>query len=358
MTTELTEKPTTAPETPGTHGHDAAPSPLANRTMGTPDVAMPSQDFVRLEPTKRQKTYGEKRFDWVTYGGIALAGNEATSFGITESIKEGRFAHKAYQKFEGLFTRMQKPGTTSWLREYAFGTAEKPGARLPFLLVATLGGMLMVPFIKHREDHKGEIVRKLDRKHYGAAADHDPQLEAAHKEMDDAPKQSWSSLGKGRVTTVASAAVADFVFGWPEALTTKIFKDDSPWKKYSSLERFAGQVAEGSTTLLHKQFNLSEGAQNSARKAIANGTWLLTLSASLTVLFYASSKLFATRQDEKQHQRTGSVHTENGDIADMSAEQRTAKVPALLTQSDAPGTHVSAIERQSLLMPQQGLQMN
>lgn len=252
---------------------------------------------LHLDPSARDKTWGEKRFDAKTYIGIGLIGNEVASFGIGTAIKEGNFAHGLYKKFEGLFSNLKRFTTaegTPLLHRYIVGS-EARAPRLPYLLVATIGGMLMVPFIKHREDHKGEIVRALDRQHYGAQADTDPELVEAHHAMDEAPKQSWGSLWKGRGITVLAAAAADFVFGWPDALSTKLFKDDSRFKKFSSLERIADTVGEEAS----KRLPLSASHQAVAKGAFSTATWLLTLSATLTALFYVSSKIFATKRDEK-----------------------------------------------------------
>lgn len=277
-----------------------------------------NEGLLNLETKKRDKTWGEKRFNLVTYGGWALLGNEAVSLAITESVKKNadgspRIANGLYTKFENLFKKsepfLKNNKFLQSLGDYVAGSGErKLTPRLPYLLVATIGGMLVVPFVKKREDNKGEIVRKLDLKHYGDRSEKDSKLIEAHKEMDDAPKQSWSSLWKGRIATVAAAAIADFSFGWPDALTTKLFKGNSTYQKYASLERISDVVADKVSTQAEKTFNLSEGAKNHWKKVAGNGTWLLTLSTSLTVLFYASSKLFAKKRDEKIERRYNELH--------------------------------------------------
>lgn len=344
--------PIQTPERKEEHVEQTDIAPDASAAAMTTDVSAPLQQGetahrtgLHLEPVKRKKTWGERRFDLVTYGGWALLGNEAASLAITESVGKNfegkpRFARGLYEKFESkvgalskYFEGFKQPGFLRYVGDYIGGTkltsyigAHVP--RLPYLLVATIGGMLVVPFVKDREDRKGEIVRKLDQKHYGMArAEQNPELVRAHKEMDEAPKQTWGSLWKGRVTTVLSATVADFAFGWPEALTTKIFKNNATYQKYASLERLSDVFAEKTTKMATARFDLGDKSQKIMRKVVGNGTWLLTLSSSLTVLFYASSKLFARKREEKierkEYLRTHpeARRDEAGDIAaDTGAE--------------------------------------
>lgn len=330
-----------------------------------PEIVVPAQPPQQLSGGgdthyRRIKTHGESKFDWGTYAGLALVGNEFASFGITEATKisdEGKpaIAHHAYKRFESWFAgladsfkRFEKPGLMKYIGNYVVGdkASKYAGAhspRLPYLLVATLGGMLMVPFVKYREDHKGEIVRKYDRAYYGARADTDPAIIAAHEEMDNAPKQSWGSLWKGRVTTVLAAATADFAFGWPDALSTKLFKDNKTWQKYGSLERFSDVMAEKTANAAKRMFDLSEKAHRRTMKAAGNGIWLLTLSSSLTALFYISSKLFARRRDQKIEQREHAVTGTHGrDAAEQTAEPAT---------SQQPSTEIHAAAHEKTLAP-------
>ena len=291
-------------------------APVATQTLNKATAIDPASagfEPPHSAPSKRKMTHGEIEFNVKTYAGWGLVGNEVFSLAITESVDKSqhgtpRFAHGAYKKFEGMFAKLGKhferfssPGFMRSLGDYTSGiksVGQLP--RLPYLLIATIGGMLVVPFVKDREDRKGEIVRKLDRKHYGVKADSDPALVEAHKEMDDAPKQSWGSLWKGRFTTVIFAAIADFTFGWPEALTTKAFKTNATYQKFSRLERISNTFADWSS----KSMNVKPANEWLFKKVVGNGTWLLTLSSSLTAIFYISSKIFAKKRDEKMERHT------------------------------------------------------
>ncbi len=328
------------------------------KNMQAPEVSQNLQDDAGK---RRLKTRGERKFDLLTYGGLGIILNEIISYFVMKTIGKDGFAHGAFTKFEswfaglsGHFSKFEKPGFFKYLGEYVVGdktssisSARSP--RLPFLLVATIGGMFVVPFVKHREDNKGKIVREYDRNYYGRQADTDPAIVAAHKEMDDAPQQSWSSLWKGRVTTVLSAAAADFAFGWPEALSTKLFKNNKTWQKYGSLERLSGVVAETVSNQAAKTFNLTEAGKLGWRRGADTATWLFTLSTSLTAIFYFSSKLFARKRDEKIERREMRAHGADGrdeapETADITPEKETA--PAM-----QPDTKIHHASRDETLAP-------
>jgi hypothetical protein len=329
--------------------------PHAQTKLTAGDANVGASKLSALEPTKREMTRGEIEFNLKAYVGWGLIGNEVFSLAITESVGKGqhgnpRFAHGLYKKFEGLFEglgkhfeRFKTPGLMRSIGDYTSGMkALNHVPRLPYLLVATIGGMLVVPFVKDREDRKGEIVRKLDRKHYGARADTDPALIEAHKEMDEAPKQSWGSLWKGRITTVIFAALADFTFGWPEALTTKAFKNNPTYQKFASLERISNAFADWSSTAM----KVKPSNEWLFKKVVGNGTWLLTLSSSLTAIFYVSSKLFAKKRDERMERRT---HGHEGALRDDDID---TLEPEVLTQKGAavkPETKVSSVAHEAML---------
>jgi hypothetical protein len=341
-------------DTPAEH----AASPPASASI--PQAAAP------FDSDKRLKTYGEKKFNWYTYGGIALLGNEITSLGILHTIRrepngtEG-IARNLYTKFESAvggiakhFERFSKPGFLRYMGDYIGGMkALGHVPRLPYLLVATIGGMFMVPFVKMREDRKGDIVRQYDRDYYGARAESDPAIIAAHQEMDETPKQSWSSLWKGRITTVIAAAAADFTFGWPEALTTKVFKNSPTYQKFASLERMSAVVADNVSRLATRVFSLGEKGQEIWRKNTDRATWILALSSSLTILFYLSSKVFARRREERierrEHHPMPSQDSAQSDASDISldrsqsAPKPDAKIHDASHQQTLTPTHALAV---------------
>ena len=253
-----------------------------------------TQNLIHLEKTKRQKTWGEKAFDWGTYGGIALLGNEAASLVITHQAKSGKgFLGEWYTGFKNFFMEM-KP--TKYLPQSAKEYITE--GRLPFLLTACIGGMLIVFPVKALEDRKGQLVRKLDTWRHGAKAETEPHMVEAHEEMDKAPKQSWGSLWKGRAITVVSATLADYAFGWSKSITGRLLKGTAA-EKFASLDHISEQAGIG----LPKLLKIKPEKQAIAKTISEEATWLLTLSGSLTVLFYVTSKMFAKEGAENKERK-------------------------------------------------------
>lgn len=311
--------------------------------------AVQGEQSLKHEPPKRKKTWGENVFNWMTYGGFALIGNELTSLFITREVPKNKLTKDLYADGLKAAEELGKkhPGLPKYFTQ----------GHLQGVLVAVVGGMFMVPFVKAMEDHKGSIVRKFDRKHYGNLADTDPKLIEAHKEMDDAPKQTWGSLWKGRVLTVAAAIGVDSLVGWQDAPSTKLFKNSPNWQRFSSMQRIANETAEASVKgidTLRGWFSkpaLETKTANLTRDVVKQGSWLLVLSTTLTVLFYASSKLFAKKRDEKierkLHQHVpGTSQRDEGD--EMAATPETAQFEKT---AETPTPQVKSITRENTIAP-------
>lgn len=309
---------------------DANTAAITATALNAQNVAIPTSE-------KRLKTFGEKKFNWVTYGGFSLLGNEAASLVITHARENWGWAKKLYDPFANIFTSMK----SKYVPEYV-----KNGG-LPKVIVATIGGMFMVPFVKYMEDHKGEIVRAYDKKHYRARhAESDPAILAAHAEMDEAPKQSWGSLWKGRVATVLSAITVDGLMGWKDAPSTKlvnnITKEGSAWRNYSSMDRIATQISKKS---MNAMGITGEASRKNWGKWLQNGSWLLVLSSTLTVLFYFSSKFFAKKRDEKIERRGAGG---DGALRDDTVSESAPETIAAKT-TEQPEAKVTGITREATL---------
>ena len=286
-----------------------------------------SDDAPKHSALKRQKTWGERVFNWRTYGGYALLGNEFTSLGINELAQRGP-TKNLYQR--GI----------SWakgLEKYKFVPSYIKEGHLQNVLIAVLGGMFMVPFVKHAEDHKGEIVRRIDRVHYGDLNDSDPKLIEAHKEMDEAPKQTWGSLWKGRAITVVSAITVDSLVGQKSSPSVTLLENTS-WSRFSSMKHISEEIAN----VAMKRLKVSEGTG----KLVATGAWLLVLSSTLTALFYGSSKLFAKKHEERierklerQTVRTNGIYADSTDVTFDAPPAQGA------TASEKPSPQVKSISR-------------
>lgn len=317
--------------------HEATTAPKIGHNLMTESASQQASQTT----SRRLKTYGEKKFNWLTYGGFALLGNEAASLVITTLAEDQHGnARGIYKPFKKFFTDMKGP-------QYA------SSGNLPKVLIALVGGMLMVPFVKNMEDHKGEKVREYDRKHYGNRVDSDPAFIAAHQEMDEAPKQSWGSLWKGRIVTVLAAIGVDSMIGWKDAPSTKlvekITKPGSAWNNYSSMDRIATQIAEKSLKL----FKATPETHPNANKWIQRGSWLMVLSSTLTLLFYMSSQVFAKKRDEKAERRAHRINSQANTDMPLTPESSAQALTDNVTIKPQP--KVSEVEHLATIQAPQAL---
>lgn len=322
-------------------------------------LAAPSQDLMGIPPAqKRKKSAGEVAFDLTTYGGVSLLGNEALGMAITKQTETG-FLRGAFRKTQQIAEKLPLLNKLPYVHE-----------RSPFLLWATVSGTLLVLPVKMLEDNKGKLVRLFDRIVRGKNAENDPDLAARHNEMENAPRQTWASLGEGRVITVASALLVDAFIGWPKAVITKLFDKPGKPNDLASFDRISTTLArqfvrhnlESKATLTAEQYGVLK--QITAREAITDlsrigerystkgegavamlslaGT-LLTLSTALTALFYVSSKAFARGKEAKQQQPTALPAASPSKVRlDESGLPSVEQAPS--EGQEKPGTRVAQVE--------------
>lgn len=330
----------------GVKQEDIAPITLPrHRPKGEPQTVLVEE--------KVRPTTGTKIFNVATYGGMGLIGNELASVVVMGGTKEGKFLHKPFTQLGEFFNKVK--ANHPHLPEYT-------DKRMPTILFALIGGMFMVPPIKWLEDNKGSIVRKIDHWIKGDKAETDPRIVAAHAELDRAPKQSWSSLGKGRIVTVFSAIAADASFGWKNSLLAKALEGTKA-EKFSSLDHIAEQAAQAITK---EKILTPEQIKNNVKASekfafYENLTWLLTLSTSLTILFYASSKLIAGKEEKKKvtRQERKATAADGKPLAD-EAQTDTAQATETLTKADdKPAAKVSHVVAHEMLAaaPEQAAQL-
>lgn len=267
------------------------------------EAEMTPEQRVRPKLIKRDKTFGEWAFDIGAYGGFAIGLNEvlATWFiGLTERNSWWK------KGFEVLRSGTEKIPV---FKEFPY---VKTG-RMAMILVAFLGGTLAAIPILWAERVKGPIVRAIDNWRYGkTTVANDPDIRQAHKEMDEAPPQTWRSITDGRVVTMATALAVDSTFCHNDAISSQLiektrFKDT--WlNSFSSMERAChtmvrwvmdkidpnGKEARFNARNPAKPFEIQDG-EGKWTKLLGRGSMLMTLSVALTIIFYVSSKFFANR---------------------------------------------------------------
>lgn len=141
-------------------------------------------------PEKHFVTKGEHRFDRMTYAGLGYVANVALSLGAVywaERMPSGqKFMTGLVNKFGEWFPKIPKKWS-GWAAARSF--------------YLTGGFAVLVP-MKLLEDRKVDLIKKWDKEIYGPAVD-DPQIEQSHRELEQAPKQSWSSMMGSRMLSLA-----------------------------------------------------------------------------------------------------------------------------------------------------------
>jgi hypothetical protein len=347
---------------------DLAPVPMADKATAAADLDVvnvartpePEKFIPPATAHKKPSSAGIKLFNFLAYGGFALIGNELLSNQITQYFRDKpsllakldpqKKGPAVYQKFKNYFKE-------SGLPEYA-----KEG-RMLYVLLATVGGMLTVIPVKWMEDSKGKIVRTFDRWIHGQKeSETNPKLIEAHKEMDAAPKQSWSTLGKGRLVVVATALSADAVMGWKQGITANLAKG-TKLEKWASLDHVSARIAEAVTKdkeslieAINDKIDLKlPVAEEELKRAkrfgqAENLTWLFTLSATCAFLFYLTSKLFAKKGHEKVEQKVDKVETHLAS-GDKSSADAAPMLEATAHVGEKPHALVNNVASREVLKP-------
>lgn len=162
-----------------------------------------------MYPDDHFVTAGEKKFDFMAYTGLGYIANVALSLGAVYWVER---THMGQNFMKGFVE-----GTKKLFPKLKAATAQYLASKSFFL---TGGFAVLVP-MKMLEDRKVELIKKYDRDIYGDAVDSDPNIIKAHKDLEKAPSQTWSSIMLSRVT-----ALIPFY-----ATMTVLWSHDSPLSK-------------------------------------------------------------------------------------------------------------------------------
>ncbi len=289
---------------------------------------------------KRKRTGGETLFDLTTYGGFALVGNEVVSTYIVKQAEKPTAFGRLYQRAGELTKKISPKG----------GLPFVSSGRFNYINFAIIGGFTMVPFIKFFEDNKGRLVRAADSIIHGVKADNDPEIRRAHEEMDNAPKQTWGSLLKGRIATVVFAWLVDASINWKGGWSARALKG-TKLENYSSLESIAGRAADRMADSIGSRRGLDVAKTANLKSWLNQGFGLLSLSTALTVLFYISSKVFAKRSDDRReiYDEIHRPHTTDTTGTNETPSVHTKPHHEYADAIDAPSTAVHSIAHDARL---------
>jgi len=188
----------------------------------------------RAEKQKHVATRGEHKFDRWTYAGVGYLANVAISLGAVYWVERTH----AGQQFMGKFIEGVKRALPKLDPQWSKFIASKT-----FFLT---GGFAVLAPMKMLEDRKVDLIKKWDRAYYGDAVDHDPTIQQSHRELEAAPKQSWSSI-------IASRIVSLVPFYGTVGL---LWSNKSPLAKMTNSEYRAMDAAQKTATLAMEETNL------------------------------------------------------------------------------------------------------
>lgn len=169
-----------------------------------PQTPQPSQKPPQDGGAVHRGSTGERLFDLGVYGGLGYLANAAVSLAITRYAvqKKGtrlfRFGQHTQARFEQLFERFisDPQQIQQW------------GRLSNDVLFLGSGGWLMVLPMKWLEDHKPELVQRIDET-LGTGPQTQQERDAQQAYFDNQPRQSFLSLLGGRafayVATIAAA---------------------------------------------------------------------------------------------------------------------------------------------------------
>ncbi len=154
----------------------------------------------------RNRTKGERLFNRITYTGVAFFGVTSISVLMTWILRDNPKTSAKYEAFvKKVCERFPK-------HEPAINS----NATIATLF--TGGTIVSVLPIKWLEDNKARLVKKFDHWFYGKEiAEKDPDIVAAHKEMEALPQQTWGSVFSSRLIAFAATLGTALVMGSNES---------------------------------------------------------------------------------------------------------------------------------------------
>lgn len=176
------------------------------------DPASKSDPFAMTK--SRDKTWGEKVFDRSVYGvagyGVNLFLSALISYFILENKHGAGFANFLREKFYKKTLGLKDPSTIDTMTN-------------AFTLL-TGGHIVATMMIKPAEDHKSEIVRWLDKKHYGENAEQDPEIRQAHERIDHEASPTFLGILAARMSSWGIVQLAAYSVGNKENFINKFGK--------------------------------------------------------------------------------------------------------------------------------------
>lgn len=252
----------------------------------------------------QNRTRGEKKFNVTTYFGLGYVGVWAFSLFASWALRDSKLLAPHYERGVQGLTRAVASMSGKEVAQVA--PAVRKYANISSLFAG--GTAVSVLPIKYREDHKYEIVKKYDEEIYGKdRVENDPTIKAAHADIQNAPKQTWSSVFASRLTSfIVTYAAAQVVGNKIEKHSTQLGRAFN--RRVTKSPEVQAQIARAEAAP-GQQFALGAipGDPNAdtittrvAHDAVADGMYTVMTSGAL----YVFTRIFAPLFDRHpQHDK-------------------------------------------------------
>lgn len=159
----------------------------------------------------QNKTRGEAAFNAISYVGFGYFIVTATSVLMTWLLHDTKGPASFFKK------NISERLVTETTKKYGFGDTAMNIVTL--FIGGTIASVLPVKWL---EDRKSKAVKKLDYMLYTEDQFYnDPKIQAAHKELDELPKQTWLSVFSSRVVAFAATFAVFFAIGGKDSILGK-----------------------------------------------------------------------------------------------------------------------------------------
>ena len=191
------------------------------------------------------RTEGERKFNHEAYIGVGYFGVTALSIALTWLMRDFEPISK---HFNNGVNKLAEKITRKSYKEISKEVLGKFDSIASIATLFTGGTIMSVLPVKWMEDNKAEIVKKYDTEIYGAErVANDPYLVEAHKRLEEAPKQTWLSVGMSRLTSFVATFGTWYLIG----------TNSSPGAKATgwSIDKFGIKTARALDETLHAGAN-------------------------------------------------------------------------------------------------------
>lgn len=205
-----------------------------------------------VSPLAKDKTYGEKQYDFVFNTVLNFWVNLTTSAAF--SLWAAHSTGKVPFMKEGTTPRMVQQNLAnyledSWMMKFIKDPEvrkERAFARAETLTLVTPGHFIMIPSVWLGAKIKPAFVRYMDKRHYGAGSENDPSLEYRHQLIDAEAKPTFLGAIVGRVGTVAATQVTAALVGTDNNLVNKLGKSVGIQgiAESKGLNQYAGKIGD------------------------------------------------------------------------------------------------------------------